>query len=158
MKPKSSLTDLEIKTEIQIQKPASDIFEAIVDPGKMKNYFISESSGIMEEGKTLNWKFPEFDIVFPVRIGKIEKYKYISYYWNGDDGKELLVEIILTPADNDSTVVTITEKSMENNEAGIKWLMNNTAGWANFLACLKAYLEFGINLRKGGFDFMKGRY
>ena len=26
---------------------------------------------------------------------------------------------------------------------------------SNFLACLKAYLEYGINLRKGAFDFMK---
>ena len=34
-------------------------------------------------------------------------------------------------------------------------LMGQTEGWANFLACLKAYLEYGINLRKGAFDFMK---
>lgn len=33
--------------------------------------------------------------------------------------------------------------------------MGNTDGWANFLACLKAYLEYGINLRKGAFDFLK---
>jgi dihydrofolate reductase len=26
----------------------------------------------------------------------------------------------------------------------------NTEGWANFLACLKAYLEYGINLRWSG--------
>jgi len=38
---------------------------------------------------------------------------------------------------------------------GIQWFGGNTEGWANFLACLKAYLEFGINLRKGGFDFMR---
>ncbi|MCB0726502.1 MAG: SRPBCC domain-containing protein [Ignavibacteria bacterium] len=148
---------LEIKTAMQIQKPSSEVFEAIVDPEKMSNYFISESTGRMEEGKTLEWKFPEFDIVFPVRIGKIEKDKYISYYWDSEDGKELLVEMLLTSGENNSTILTITEKSMENNEAGIKWLMGNSAGWANFLACLKAYLEFGINLRKGGFDFMKGR-
>ncbi len=44
---------------------------------------------------------------------------------------------------------------MEANEMGLQWFGGNTEGWANFLACLKAYLEFGINLRKGGFDFMK---
>ncbi len=31
----------------------------------------------------------------------------------------------------------------------------NTEGGANFLACLKAYLEHGIILRKGAFDFLK---
>jgi hypothetical protein len=44
---------------------------------------------------------------------------------------------------------------MDNDQAGINWLKGNTEGWANFLACLKAYLEYGINLRKGGFDFMR---
>ena len=44
---------------------------------------------------------------------------------------------------------------MENNLEGIEWLGRNTEGWANFLACIKAYLEYGINLREGAFDFMK---
>ncbi|MBC5772858.1 SRPBCC domain-containing protein [Pontibacter sp. KCTC 32443] len=146
---------LEIKTALQVLKPAHDVFEAIVDPAKMSNYFISEGSGRMEEGKTLTWKFPEFEETFPVRVGKIEKDNYIAYYWDGTDGNELLVEINLTPKGENATVVTITEKEMENNEAGLNWLKGNTAGWANFLACLKAYLEHGINLRKGAFDFMK---
>ncbi len=145
---------LEIKTAIQILKPADVVFEAIVDPKKMSNYFISESSGRMEEGKNIIWKFPEFDMKFPVRVGKIDKNKYISYYWKIDD-IELLVEMTLTPKESNATLVTITEKSRENDEAGITWLRQNTEGWANFLACLKAYLEYGINLRKGAFDFLK---
>jgi uncharacterized protein YndB with AHSA1/START domain len=145
---------LEIKAALQMGKPVNEVFEAIVDPAKMSNYFISKGSGRMEEDKTIIWRFPEFDEEFPVRISKIEKDKYISYYWD-IDGKELLVEMALTPKGSNSTLVTITEKSMENDEAGIKWLKGNTEGWANFLACLKAYLEYGINLRKGGFDFLK---
>ncbi|HEY4652668.1 MAG TPA: SRPBCC domain-containing protein [Pontibacter sp.] len=146
---------LEISTSLQVLKPAHQVFEAIVDPDKMSNYFISESTGPMETGKTVTWKFPEFDETFPVRIGKVEKDTYIAYYWGGTDGNEQLVEITLVPKGANATVVTITEKEMDNNDAGIKWLMGNTAGWANFLACLKAYLEYGINLRKGAFDFMK---
>lgn len=61
----------------------------------------------------------------------------------------------LTAGESNSTLVTITEKSMANDEAGIKWLKGNTEGWANFLACLKAFLEYGINLRNGAFDFLK---
>jgi uncharacterized protein YndB with AHSA1/START domain len=145
---------LEIKVALQIQKPAQEVFEAIVNPEKMSNYFISKSSGRMEEGKQIKWRFPEFDTEFPIRVSKIKRDKYVSYYWEVD-GKELLVEMTLTPRDSSSTVVTITEKSRENDEAGIKWLIGNTEGWANFLACLKAYLEYGINLRKGAFDFLK---
>lgn len=147
---------LEIKATLQIGKPAPEVFEAIVDPVKMSNYFISESSGRMEAGKALRWKFPEFDMEVPVRVDKIEKDRYVSYFWDDKD-LELLVEMRLQPVEHEpATVVTITEKSRPNDDAGIAWLMRNTEGWANFLACLKAYLEYGINLRKGGFDFMKG--
>ena len=145
---------LEIKVALQILKPVRTVFEAIIDPEKMKNYFISKSSGRMIEGEQVCWKFPEFEEEFPISVGKIEQDRYISYRWEVD-GEELLVEMTLTPVEGDATVVTITEKSMDNDEAGIQWLVRNTGGWANFLACLKAYLEYGINLRKGAFEFMK---
>jgi len=145
---------LEIKCAMQIQKPIHDVFDAIILPEKMINYFISQSTGIMEEGKNLIWKFPEFDFECPVKVQKVEKDKYISFYWD-NSGFELLVEITLSEKENNSTLVSISEKSMENNEAGLKWLSGNSFGWSNFLSCLKAYLEYNINLRKGAFDFMK---
>ena len=145
---------LEIKAAIQIQKPIHEVFEAIIDPHKMSNYFISKASGRMEEGKQILWQFPEFDMEFPIRVGKIEKDQYISYYWEVDK-LELLVEFTLTTPKPGNTLVSVTEKSRNNDDAGIKWLGQNTEGWANFLACLKCYLEYGINLRKGAFDYMR---
>ena len=145
---------LEIKTTLQIQKSNHEVFEAIVNPEKMTNYFISKSSGRMESGKQLIWQFPEFENEFPIRVDKIETDTYISYFWLIDD-IELLVEINLMPVDTNNTIITVTEKSRNNDEAGILWLRRNTEGWANFLACLKAYLEYGINLRVGAFDFLK---
>jgi uncharacterized protein YndB with AHSA1/START domain len=144
---------LEIEAAIQIQKSPREVFGAIVDPSKMSCYFISRGSGTMEAGKVIMWKFPEFDMEFPIRVTRVEKDKYVSFYWEVD-GIDLLVEINLTPRGTTSTVVRITEKSRQCDEAGLKWLQGNSAGWANFLACLKAYLEYGINLRKGAFDFL----
>jgi uncharacterized protein YndB with AHSA1/START domain len=93
----------------------------------------------------------------PVRIGKIEKDKYISFYWEGDPGKEFLVEVVLAVRDHNKTLVTVTERSTGKDEPDINWLKRNTEGWANFLACLKAYIEYGINLRKGAFEFMSDK-
>jgi uncharacterized protein YndB with AHSA1/START domain len=146
---------LEIKAAIQISKAIHDVFEAIVDPAHLSNYFIADSTGRIEEGKELTWHFPEFSTDVPVTGKKIEKDRSISFEWDGSENKKTLVEITLKEQDNGSTLVTVTEKSMENNEAGIKWLSGNSGGWANFLACMKAYLEHGINLRKGAFDFMR---
>src|SRR5258706_13359455 len=144
---------LEIKVGLKMQKPPHEVFEAIVDPSKMSNYFISKSTGRMEQGKTVTWQFPEFDMQFPVRIHEVQPDKFISYSWdNAEDGTPTAIEITLKPMENNETFVSITEKSRDNDEQGIKWLKGNTEGWANFLACLKAYMEYGINLRKGAFD------
>ncbi|MBO6213843.1 SRPBCC domain-containing protein [Algoriella sp.] len=145
---------LTAKATIQIQKPINSVFEAIIDPTKMNQYFIESSTGKLETDKTVEWKFPEFDELYPV-VGKIiRKDEYISFDWNG--GKQnMLVEIILEKQADDSTVVKIVEHEMNDDEAGIKQVIGQTEGWANFLASLKAYLEYGINLRKGAFDFYK---
>lgn len=147
---------LEIETAIGIQKSPHEVFEAIVDPSKMSNYFISRGSGRLEEGKQIIWRFPEFDFEFPVKVAKVETDRFVSFWWESD-GIDLLVEMTLTPRGSGSTVVRITEKSRQLDEAGLKWLQGNTQGWANFLACLKAYLEYGINLRKGAFDYMNDK-
>ncbi|MBK9109467.1 MAG: SRPBCC domain-containing protein [Saprospiraceae bacterium] len=137
---------------IQIQKPAYEIYEAIVDPEKMCNYFISQSSGRMESGKSLIWKFPEFDMDIPVRIGKLIPNEYISYTWD-QAGIDLNVEMRLESLKDGSTLVQISEQAADSEKLGIDWLKGNTEGWSNFLACLKAYLEYGINLRKGAFIY-----
>ncbi|MCE6987612.1 SRPBCC domain-containing protein [Dyadobacter sp. CY323] len=142
---------LQCNAAIQISKTRHEVFEAIVDPEGMSNYFIANSNGRMEEGKNLIWHFPEMDTDVPVKVGKVETDKLVSFYW-GEDGKELLVEIVLETF-QDATVVKVSEKEMDNDEAGIAWVKGNTEGWANFLACLKAYLEYGINLRKGAFGW-----
>lgn len=146
---------LEINTAIQISKSPRDVFEAIINPEKMANYFISESSGPMEEGKSLEWKFPEFEERVPVEVLEVQPHKKVSFEWEGAKAKTLKVEINLTEIAQNKTLVKISEGKMENDSAGIQWLTSNTEGWANFLACLKAYLEYDINLRKGAFDFMK---
>ena len=82
---------IEIKAGLVMQKPAAEVFEAIVDPAKMSNYFISKSSGRMEEGKVLTWNFPEIDKDIPVKILKIEGDKYISFRWQGMENAETLI-------------------------------------------------------------------
>lgn len=145
---------LTAKAAIQISKPAAEVFEAIVSPDKMNHYFIAHSTGRLETDKEVHWEFPEFDGRFPVMGKEIKPYEYISFDWSG--GVEgMLVEITLEPVASDATIVRITEWQMEKDDAGIQQAIGQTEGWANFLACLKGFLEYGINLRTGAFDFMK---
>lgn len=147
------MTPIVAKASIQIRKPIAEVFEAIVDPAQMKHYFISEGSGRLASDKTVMWKFPEFEETFPVTGKVIQPSVYISFDWSGG-ATNMLVEIFLAPFEAHYTVVRILEKQMDATQEGIQQAIGQTEGWANFLACLKAYLEYNINLRQGAFDFM----
>lgn len=63
---------LEIKTAIQILKPAWEVYEAIVNPEHMSHYFIASATGRLESGREILWSFPEFDFEFPVQVEKTD--------------------------------------------------------------------------------------
>ena len=143
----------EVKASIQVLKPVHEVFEAVADPARMTNYWINESSGRIMEGAELLWGFPEFEGQFPVRAGKVVQDELITFYWDAEGGGKHVVEITFSSYKDTATVVHVTEKPSDGSTPGIEWLAGNTEGWANFLACLKAWTEYGINLRKGAFDY-----
>jgi|SRR5690606_31902770 len=144
-------TKVTAKAAIGIQKPIEEVFEAILHPEIMSQYFISKGSGRLEAGTEVHWEFPEFEGSFPVQVKEVKTNELISFVWDPDS----LVEIKLEKWKNGDTVVRVSEEGHQNDEAGIKWLVGQTEGWTNFLNCMKAWLEYGIHLRKGAFDFMK---
>ncbi len=139
------------KASIGIQKPAVDIFEAIINPLQMQNYFIAKGSAPMETGKEIHWSFPEFEGIFPVTVQEVVKDERIIFTWDPHS----VVKIELEKRNDADTVVKVFEEGHQQDEAGIRWAIGQTEGWANFLACLKAWLEYGVHLRKGAFEFMK---
>ena len=46
--------------------------------------------------------------------------------------------------------VVIRESGWRTTEKGIESSYGNAGGWMHMMACMKAYLEYGINLRAGG--------
>ncbi len=142
---------LESNGVIQIQKPINEVFEGIVNPEHLTKYFISESSGRLEAQKEVIWKFPEFPDKFPVKVIEIETNRSVSFVWD----PETVVKITLDELPDNSTLVKVNEKGKEFNESNLQWALSNSGGWANFLACMKAWMEYGVQLRKGAFDFMR---
>jgi len=145
------MSEERIKTKIQmgVLKPAHEVFDAIVDPSKMNKYFISTSTGIMERGKKLTWTWEDFDGSHEVKVQNVEKDKLVSFTWEGS-GVECLVVITLEPKDDNRTLVKITESDWPADLEGATQCMGQVEGWTHFLCCLKAYLEYDVNLRVGG--------
>ena len=140
-----------IKTKVQmgILKPTHEVFDAIIDPDKMNKYFITTSTGRMENGKALTWTWEDFNVSHEVKVQNVEKDKLVSFKWEGS-GVECLVVITLEPKGENQTLVKITESDWPADFQGAARCMGQVEGWTHFLCCLKAYLEYGINLRVGG--------
>lgn len=145
---------IKAQASIQILQPIQLVYQSIIYPEKMATYFIAQGSGLLEANKTVTWKFPEFDDVFPVTGILIKENEYIAFDWSGGE-KDMMVEIYLEKYGVDFTIVRVIEHEFDDDKNGIERAIRQTAGWANFLACMKASLEYGINLRTGAFDFMK---
>ena len=139
---------LKVKTETEIFKPVHEIFEAIVDPGMMSRYFLTTGSDRMEADRELVWTWADKGASLVVKVQKVERDRVISFIWSAS-GVETLTEIDLKPMGDRATVVKVTETGWHPDRLGVARLVEQTQGWVHFLCCLKAFLEFGINLRTG---------
>lgn len=141
--------ELIAKGSLQITKPVEEVFEAVANPIHLTQYFVSYSSGRLETGAELSWEFGDFPGKFPVHVIEVLPRQSISFVWDA----ETKVSITFREQEDGSTVVYVSEGAKELSSDNLVWLRDNTFGWSNFLHCLKAYLEYGINLRKGAFDY-----
>ncbi|MCP3030646.1 SRPBCC family protein [Halobacillus sp. A1] len=131
-------------TKMNILKPAEEIFEAIVDPVKIGNFWFSSSSERWEEGKTITLTYEEYNAAGDITVKELEKNKRIVFEWAGDH----IVTITFVESENNSTIIEINEEGFkEESENLIGDLVDNKEGWVYMLTCLKGYMEHGVNLR-----------
>ena len=74
------------------------------------------------------------------------------FEWSVAEGRyDTRTEIKFEPLGDRETLVSITESGWDNTPEGIKSSYGNCFGWTQMMASLKAFVEYGINLRKGWF-------
>lgn len=139
------------QVQLKIRKPVAEVFDAVVNPAKLSGYFVQTSSGPLAQGAPVKWKFPEVEQAFDVVVSQVIPNERIAFSWpSGKDDPDTQVEMVFKPLDEGSTMVQISESGWPATEAGFKNSHGNAGGWMHMLACLKAYIEYGINLRAGG--------
>lgn len=143
---------MELKFQVQqrIQKPVAEVFDAVVNPKKLSGYFIEKASGPLAEGATVSWKFPEFPIEFDVVVRQVSQDERLVFEWPAEGGYPTRVEMVFKPLDARSTLVQVSESGWKEDADGLKASYGNCSGWMHMVMCLKAWLEYGINLRAGG--------
>ena len=152
------VTDMELKFEVQIkiQKPISEVFNAVYDPKHLSGYFTNGgASAPLEGGTTVQWAFddtpgqarPEF----PVEVVESVANKKIVFRWEGSEKKMNTVQIDFEETSENETLVKISEQGWDFNQENLNRSYGNCMGWSQMLSALKAYTEYGINLRKGAY-------
>lgn len=150
--------ELKFEVKMKIQKPVEEVFDAVHDPDKLSGYFTTGgASGPLHEGATVQWAFadnPGEDISFPVSVEKVIPEELIVIGWEGAPGRDTRVEFNFQQGDRAETIVSIRETGWQEEDLDRSYM--NCFGWGQFLCCLKAYCEYGINLRKGAFGGLYG--
>ncbi|MFB7639868.1 SRPBCC family protein [Peribacillus butanolivorans] len=137
--------DTQVTTKFKILKPVNEVFEAIVDPEKMSNYWFSSGTGRVEQGKTITWRYDEYNAEGVINVLEVEEDKKIVFSWGGY-GQETVVTITLKELDNTSTIIEVNELGFKEDDPEIiNKMIGQKEGWVYMLTCLKGYLENGIN-------------
>ncbi|MGO4523295.1 SRPBCC domain-containing protein [Microvirga sp. 2MCAF35] len=148
--------DLTFKVSARIGKPVAEVFEAVANPNELSRYFTTGGAkGRLETGATVTWDFHDFPGAFPVWVVEVVPEKRIVLQWEANDGASsryrTTVTMTFEPLDDGRTLVSIAEEGWRETETGLKASYGNCQGWMQMLCALKAYKEYGINLREGMF-------
>lgn len=159
--------DLRFKVSARIAKPVAEVFEAVADPAQLSRYFTTGGAkGRLESGATVTWDFHDYPGAFPVEVVDVVRNERIVLRWEANDGAPsdgdaavtaqagYMTSVTMTfePLDDGRrTLVSIAEEGWRQTPNGLKASYGNCQGWTQMLCAMKAWVEYGINLREGMF-------
>ncbi|WP_057913181.1 SRPBCC family protein [Peribacillus muralis] len=145
--------DTQIITKFKIVKPTNEVFEAIVNPEKIGNFWFSSSSERWEQGRAITLRYNEYDAEVVIKVLEIEENRKIVFSW-GENDQETVVRITLNELDKSSTAIEVNESGFsEHDPEIITKMIGQKEGWVYTLTCLKGYLENGINTLRASIIF-----
>lgn len=149
--------ELKFQVQTRIQKPVEEVFDAVYNNEKLSGYFTNGgSSAPLDEGTEVEWRFADNpggeEHVGMVTVKQVIPNELIVIEWDGDGGRMTRTEMNFEKTDVGDTIVRISEGTWQETEDGLKRSYGNCMGWSHMLMCLKAYVEYGINLRKGAYQ------
>jgi uncharacterized protein YndB with AHSA1/START domain len=162
---------MEIKFQVQtkIQKAIEEVFDAVHSPDKLSGYFTNGgASAPLHEGTTVEWAFADNPgdekFKFPVTVHKVIPNELIVLEWQGAKDHNTTVEMSFEKTGPDETLVKISETGWRESQGDLDSAFGSCGGWSHMIFGLKAYVEHGIDLRKGAYhglykmeDLVKGK-
>jgi uncharacterized protein YndB with AHSA1/START domain len=142
------------QVQIKIRKSAAEVFDAVYNPEKLSGYFTNGgASAPLVQGTTVEWRFADNPgkkpIAAPVNVLDVVQNERIVLEWQGAPDHNTLVEMTFETSGPDETFVKISEAGWR--EKDLEHSYSNCFGWSFMIVALKAFLEYGVNMRQGAF-------
>lgn len=151
--------DLTFKVSGRIARPVAEVFEAVVNPEHLSQFFTTGGAkGRLEAGATVTWDFADFPGAFPVKVEKVVPNRQIVFHWASQDdapeGEKFVPHDTTVTMDFEQlpdgrTLVTISEAGWRESAKGLSASYGNCEGWTGMFFAMKGWLEHGLNLREG---------
>jgi uncharacterized protein YndB with AHSA1/START domain len=137
--------DTQVITKFKILKPANEVFEAIVDPERIGNFWFSSSSERWEQGKQITLRYDEYDAEGVINVLEVQANNQIIFTWGEEHNEVTVVKITLIELDSNSTIIEVNESGFkEQDPEVVNKMIGQKEGWVYMLSCLKGYLENGV--------------
>ncbi|KOP82684.1 SRPBCC family protein [Cytobacillus solani] len=138
--------DTQITTKFKINKSAKEVFEAIVDPVEIGNFWFSSSSERWEQGRMITLKYDEYGAEGIIHVLEVDPNKNIVFTWGAEHDEETVVTITLNELDKMSTTIEVCESGFKKEDPElVNKMVGQKGGWVYMLSCLKSYLENDVN-------------
>jgi len=149
--------ELKFQVQIKVQKPLEEVFDAVQDPDKLSSYFTNGgASGPLDEGTTVQWSFADTPgqeaFTAPVTVLEVIPNELIVLDWKGARDHNTRTEMKFEQAGPEDTLVTISETGWRETQQDLDSSYGNCIGWSHMLCYLKAFMEYGIDLREGAYS------
>ena len=133
-----------VKAEMLIRRPASEVYEAFVDPAVTIRFWFTHGSGRLEPGATVRWSWAMYGAFTDTRVIDLDPGRRILVEWDDPPNR---VEWVFSERPDGTTFVSITNSGFAGTgEQVVAQALDAMGGFSFVLAGAKAWLEHGIEL------------
>ncbi|MFS0560586.1 SRPBCC family protein [Terribacillus sp. 179-K 1B1 HS] len=138
--------DTQVTAKMKIYDSTSEVFDAIVDPERIGNFWFSSSSERWKQGTSIILKYDEYNAEAAIHVSEVVENEKIVFSWGEESQEKTTVTITLKEEDEKSTIIEVKESGFKEEDPDlVSKMLGQKEGWVYTLTCLKAYLENGIS-------------
>ncbi len=139
--------NINFQVKVQINKPVNEVFKALIEPQHLVQYYLQSASATLETGNTIQWQWSKYEKQDLFVKALIPNQSIVLEWTHSETGYPTTIEILLEDK-GDSCRVSLSEVGWQSDQQSLDFAFNHCTGWNLLLLNLKAYLQFGVDLRK----------